>query len=54
MTARELRRIYPDSYVLPCRVTFWPETLIVMGPRSEVDREAIRKTVGDWGARSGS
>lgn len=32
LTARELRRMFPDSLVLKPRVTFWPETLVVVGP----------------------
>lgn len=32
MTARQLRRIFPDSTVIKPRVTIWPETLVVVGP----------------------
>jgi hypothetical protein len=32
LTARQLRRMFPDSLVLKPRVTFWPETLVVVGP----------------------
>lgn len=32
LTARQLRRLFPDSLVLKPRVTFWPETLVVVGP----------------------
>ncbi|MBX3463484.1 MAG: class I SAM-dependent methyltransferase [Planctomycetes bacterium] len=32
LTARQLRRMFPDSLVLRPRVTFWPETLVVVGP----------------------
>jgi hypothetical protein len=32
LTARQLRRLFPDSLVLMPRVTFWPETLVVVGP----------------------
>lgn len=32
MTARQLRQLFPDSLVLKPRVTFWPETLVVVGP----------------------
>lgn len=32
MTARQLRRAFPDSLILKPRVTFWPETLVVIGP----------------------
>lgn len=35
MTARQLRQLFPDSLVVKPRVTFWPETLVVVGP---VDR----------------
>lgn len=33
LSSRELRRCFPDSHVYPVRVTFWPETLVVAGPR---------------------
>lgn len=32
MTAGQLRRAFPDSLILKPRVTFWPETLVVIGP----------------------
>ena len=32
MTARQLRQLFPDSLILKPRVTFWPETLVVVGP----------------------
>jgi hypothetical protein len=32
LTARQLGRLFPDSLVLKPRVTFWPETLVVVGP----------------------
>lgn len=32
LTARQLRRMFPDSIVLKPRITFWPETLVVVGP----------------------
>lgn len=32
LTARQLRRMFPDSLILKPRVTFWPETLVVIGP----------------------
>ncbi len=32
LTARQLRRMFPDSLILKPRVTFWPETLVVVGP----------------------
>ena len=32
LTARQLRRMFPDSLVIKPRVTFWPETLVVVGP----------------------
>lgn len=32
LTARQLRSLFPDSLVLRPRVTFWPETLVVVGP----------------------
>ncbi|MBZ0153789.1 MAG: class I SAM-dependent methyltransferase [Planctomycetes bacterium] len=32
LSARQLRRLFPDSLVLKPRVTFWPETLVVVGP----------------------
>ncbi len=35
LTAAQLRRMFPDSLVLKPRVTFWPETLVIVGP---VDR----------------
>jgi ubiquinone/menaquinone biosynthesis C-methylase UbiE len=38
LTARQLRRLFPDSEVIRCRVTFWPETLVVVGPRSALRR----------------
>lgn len=34
LTARQLRKIFPDSYILKPRVTFWPETLVIVGPKS--------------------
>ncbi|MBM4059607.1 MAG: class I SAM-dependent methyltransferase [Planctomycetes bacterium] len=30
--ARQLRRLFPDSLVVNPRVTFWPETLVAVGP----------------------
>lgn len=32
LTARQLRAMFPDSLVLKPRITFWPETLVVVGP----------------------
>lgn len=32
LSSRELRRCFPDSHVYPIRVTFWPETLVAVGP----------------------
>jgi len=32
LSARQLRRMFPDSLVLKPRITFWPETLVVVGP----------------------
>jgi 2-polyprenyl-3-methyl-5-hydroxy-6-metoxy-1,4-benzoquinol methylase len=32
LTARQLRRLFPESLILKPRVTFWPETLVVIGP----------------------
>lgn len=32
LTAAKLRRMFPDSLVIQPRVTFWPETLVVVGP----------------------
>lgn len=32
LTRRQLQRLFPDSLVLLPRVTFWPETLVVVGP----------------------
>jgi ubiquinone/menaquinone biosynthesis C-methylase UbiE len=32
LTARQLGRMFPDSRILKPRVTFWPETLVVVGP----------------------
>lgn len=32
LTAAELRRIFPDALILKPRVTFWPETLVIVGP----------------------
>lgn len=31
-TARQLRALFPDSLIVKPRVTFWPETLVVIGP----------------------
>lgn len=36
MTARELQQLFPDSLIIKCRITVWPETLIALGPRSAV------------------
>lgn len=35
MTARQLRAAFPDSIVLKPRVTIWPETLVIVGPKSK-------------------
>lgn len=32
MTQRKLRRLFPDSAIVPLQITFWPETLIAAGP----------------------
>lgn len=32
LTARQLRALFPDSLIVKPRVTFWPETLVVIGP----------------------
>ena len=40
LTARQLRTLFPDSLVLKPRVTFWPETLVVVGPIAAVERTA--------------
>ncbi len=32
LTARQLKLLFPDSSILKPRVTFWPETLVVVGP----------------------
>lgn len=42
MTRRELRRLFPSSHVIASRVTFYPETLIVVGPKERVPLERIR------------
>jgi 2-polyprenyl-3-methyl-5-hydroxy-6-metoxy-1,4-benzoquinol methylase len=34
LTARQLRRAFPDSIILKPRVTIWPETLVIIGPKS--------------------
>jgi ubiquinone/menaquinone biosynthesis C-methylase UbiE len=31
MTARELRKLFPTSTILPLRITFYPETLLAIG-----------------------
>ncbi len=31
MTTRELRALFPSSYILPLRITFFPETLLAIG-----------------------
>lgn len=36
LSARQLRRLFPDSRVLGCRVTFYPETLVAVGSTTEV------------------
>ena len=33
ITRSELRRLFPESEVIPVRVTLWPETFVVVGPR---------------------
>lgn len=33
MTARQVQAAFPDSVVLKPRITIWPETLVVVGPR---------------------
>jgi ubiquinone/menaquinone biosynthesis C-methylase UbiE len=38
LTARQLRRLFPDSLILKPRVTFWPETLVVVGPVDAMGR----------------
>ena len=38
LTAQQLRRAFPDSVVLKPRVTFWPETLVLVGPTASLDR----------------
>ncbi len=40
LTARQLRELFPDSLVLKPRVTFWPETLVVVGPVAAVQQLA--------------
>lgn len=32
ITARQLRKMFPTSRIIKSRITFWPETLIVVGP----------------------
>lgn len=32
LTARQVRELFPDSLILKPRVTFWPETLVIVGP----------------------
>lgn len=32
LTAAQLRTLFPDSRILKPRITFWPETLVVVGP----------------------
>ncbi|MCA8975245.1 MAG: class I SAM-dependent methyltransferase [Planctomycetes bacterium] len=34
MTAAQLRRAFPDSVILKPRVTIWPETLVIVGPKT--------------------
>ena len=36
VTQRKLRRLFPDSAILPLQITFWPETLIAAGPRASL------------------
>jgi hypothetical protein len=38
LTARQLRAMFPDSRILKPRVTFWPETLVIVGPVDEHGR----------------
>jgi len=35
LDARELRRLFPGSQVVPVRVTIWPETLVVIGGHTQ-------------------
>jgi SAM-dependent methyltransferase len=32
LTARQLQRLFPESRIVKPRVTFWPETLVAVGP----------------------
>lgn len=32
LTANQLTELFPDSLILKPRVTFWPETLVIVGP----------------------
>jgi hypothetical protein len=32
LTARQLARMFPDSLILKPRITFWPETIVIVGP----------------------
>lgn len=36
LTARELRRLFPRSRVIPLRITFYPETLLAVGPAAAI------------------
>lgn len=38
LTTRELRHIFPHSRIIPLRITFYPETLIVIGPHDALGR----------------
>ena len=40
LTAAQLREMFPDSLILKPRVTFWPETLVVVGPMSAMQHLA--------------
>lgn len=45
LTAARLRRMFPDSLVIKPRVTFWPETLVVVGPVTADGRLAAAPAV---------
>lgn len=36
MTGGEITRLFPDSLIIRQRVTFWPETIIAVGPRAAI------------------
>jgi hypothetical protein len=33
LTFKQMSRLFPTSTVVPVKITFWPETIIVAGPR---------------------